>query len=74
LVFGIALLLAPCVASAQYPAKPVRIIVPFTPASATDILGRVVADQFTKSLGQPFIVENKPGAGGIVGTEGAKAD
>ena len=62
----------PGIAGAQYPAKPVRVIVPFTPGSATDILGRVVSDQLGKSLGQPFIVENKPGAGGIVGTEAAK--
>jgi tripartite-type tricarboxylate transporter receptor subunit TctC len=50
----------------------VKVIVPFTPGSATDILGRVVSDQLTKSLGQPFVVENRPGAGGIVGTEAAK--
>ena len=55
-----------------YPSKPVKIIVAFTPGSATDILARVVADQFTKSMGQSFIVENKPGAGGILGTEAAK--
>ena len=55
-----------------YPSKPVKIIVAFTPGSATDILARVLADQFTKSMGQSFIVENKPGAGGILGTEAAK--
>ena len=61
------------VALAQtYPSKPVKIIVAFSPGSATDILARVVAEQFTKSMGQPFIVENKPGAGGSVGTAGAK--
>src|SRR5213083_1756090 len=61
------------VALAQtYPAKPVKIIVAFTPGSATDILARVVAEQFGRSMGQAFIVENKPGAGGSVGTAAAK--
>src|SRR5712672_2081589 len=69
---SLTLLLVSGAAWAQYPSRPVRVIVPFTPGSATDILGRVVADQLTKSLGQPFVVENKPGAGGIVGTEAAK--
>jgi tripartite-type tricarboxylate transporter receptor subunit TctC len=55
-----------------YPAKPVKVIVAFAPGSATDILARVMADHFTKSMGQPFVVENKPGAGGIPGTEFAK--
>jgi tripartite-type tricarboxylate transporter receptor subunit TctC len=48
------------------------VIVAFAPGSATDILARVMADYFSKSMGQPFIVENKPGAGGIPGTEQAK--
>jgi tripartite-type tricarboxylate transporter receptor subunit TctC len=55
-----------------YPSKPVKIIVAFTAGSATDILARVVADSLSKSLGQPFVVENKPGAGGSVGTAQAK--
>jgi tripartite-type tricarboxylate transporter receptor subunit TctC len=65
-----------CVASTAfaqaYPTKPVKIIVAFTAGSATDILARVVADSLSKSLGQPFLVENKPGAGGSVGTAQAK--
>jgi tripartite-type tricarboxylate transporter receptor subunit TctC len=55
-----------------YPSKAVKIIVAFTPGSATDIIARVTADQFSKSMGQSFVVENKPGAGGILGTEAAK--
>src|SRR5687768_8966937 len=55
-----------------YPTKPVKIIVGFAPGSATDILARLVADQFSKSMGQAFVVENKPGAGGSVGTAQAK--
>ncbi|MGE5095666.1 MAG: Bug family tripartite tricarboxylate transporter substrate binding protein [Betaproteobacteria bacterium] len=55
-----------------YPARPVKIIVPFTAGSATDILARVVGEQLGRALGQPFVVENKPGAGGILGTQAAK--
>jgi len=59
-------------ARTNVPTKPVKIIVAFTPGSATDILARVVAEQFGRSMGQAFIVENKPGAGGSVGTAAAK--
>jgi tripartite-type tricarboxylate transporter receptor subunit TctC len=56
----------------SYPTRPVKIVVPFTAGSATDILARVVGEQLTRSMGQPFIVENKPGAGGAVGAEQVK--
>jgi tripartite-type tricarboxylate transporter receptor subunit TctC len=55
-----------------YPNKSVKIIVAFTPGSATDIVGRLTADYFSRSMGQSFVVENRPGAGGIPGTEAAK--
>jgi tripartite-type tricarboxylate transporter receptor subunit TctC len=72
-LFALALLgLAASAFAQSYPAKPVKIIVPFTAGSATDILARVVGDQLSRSLGQPFVIENKPGAGGIVGTQSAK--
>jgi tripartite-type tricarboxylate transporter receptor subunit TctC len=54
-----------------YPAKPVRIIVPSPPAGGTDIVGRVLAEHFSKTLGQQFFVENKPGAGNLIGIEAA---
>jgi tripartite-type tricarboxylate transporter receptor subunit TctC len=69
---ALALVASAFVFAQPYPAKPVKVIVPFTAGSATDILARVMADQFSKSMEQPFVVENKPGAGGIVGTEQAK--
>lgn len=52
-----------------YPNKPVRLICPFDPGSATDIIGRIFAEHFKIKLGQPAVVENKPGAGGIVGLQ-----
>ncbi len=53
----------------KYPLKPVKIIVPYAPGGATDIVARILADQLGKSLGQSFYVENKPGAFGIIAIE-----
>ena len=60
---------APAFAQADYPARPVRIIVPSPPSGGTDIVGRVLAQHFSKALGQQFFVENKPGAGNMIGIE-----
>ncbi len=60
------------VASAQsFPSKPVKIIVPSTPGDGSDILARAIGQKLTERWNQPFIVENRPGAGGVVGTESA---
>ena len=69
---------APAAGHAQpasgYPSKPIRIIVQFTPGTSTDILARLIAQKMSEHWGQQVVVDNRPGAGGIVGTElGAKA-
>src|SRR5258706_1790255 len=56
-------------AQADYPSRPVRIVVPSPPSGGTDIIGRVLAQHFSKALGQQFVVENKAGAGNMIGIE-----
>ncbi|MBO9355375.1 tripartite tricarboxylate transporter substrate binding protein [Bordetella petrii] len=64
-----------CTASAAYPDRPITLVVPFAAGSATDSVGRIVADGLTKRLGQTVIVESKPGATGRIGTDyAAKAE
>jgi tripartite-type tricarboxylate transporter receptor subunit TctC len=53
----------------SYPNRPVRVIVPWPPGQATDIAARVVADKLTGALGQPFVIENRAGAGGSLGSD-----
>ncbi len=70
----IALAASPVVATSTalaqaYPNKPIRLIVPWPPGQATDLAARIVAEKISVALGQPIVVENKPGAGGAIGTD-----
>ena len=56
-------------AAQSWPARPVRIVVPSPPGDGSDVVARAIGDKLTAALGQPFVVENKPGAGGVVAAE-----
>jgi tripartite-type tricarboxylate transporter receptor subunit TctC len=67
----LALLCIPALAFAQYPNKPVRMIIPFAPGGASDFVGRIMQPKLADLLGQPIVIENKAGAAGNIGAEAA---
>src|SRR5882757_9707012 len=67
-LFGLLLTALPAAAQ-DWPTKPVKIVVPFGPGSTPDVVARLIADHLQKKLGQPFTVDNKPGASGNIGTD-----
>jgi len=69
LVAAAALAASPPVAAQRYPARPVKLIVPFAPGGGSDVIGRFMAHRLTTALGQQVVVENKAGAGGVIGVE-----
>jgi tripartite-type tricarboxylate transporter receptor subunit TctC len=64
-------LAAPAVAADDYPNRPVRLIIPFPPGGSNDVVGRLVAKQLSEKLGQQVFVDNRVGAGGVLGTQAA---
>jgi tripartite-type tricarboxylate transporter receptor subunit TctC len=74
-VLAATVLAGSALAQNAWPSKPIRMIVPFTAGSVTDIVARTVGDAMSRSLGQPIVIENKPGAGGTIGAaQVAKAE
>jgi len=69
ILVGLAMTLVSTTSPAQYPEKPIRLIVPFAAGGVTDTSGRVVAEALSRRLGQPIVIENKPGASGNIGTQ-----
>ena len=70
-LLGGAAIILPAAAGAAgvFPNRPIRLIVPYPPGGGTDIVGRVLGEKLSASLGQPIVIDNRGGAGGVLGTE-----
>ena len=69
LVLGAALAAAPGLAQPAWPARPVRLVVPFAPGGFTDVTARILGQKLSQAFGQQFVIENRPGAGSTIGTD-----
>jgi tripartite-type tricarboxylate transporter receptor subunit TctC len=69
LVVALSSALAPIAAAQNYPSKPIRLIVPFVAGGGTDLVGRTIGQKLTGTLGQPIVVDNRAGAGGVIGAD-----
>ena len=69
LALGLLALTAPVAAQSDYPNRPVRLIIPFPPGGSNDVVGRMIGTQLSEQLGKQVVVDNRAGAGGVVGTE-----
>src|SRR6202165_3600877 len=71
---GVLLLLPAAAQAGEWPNRPVRMVIPYAPGAGADIIGRTFAEELATTLGHPIVVDNKGGAGGLMGTvEGARA-
>jgi tripartite-type tricarboxylate transporter receptor subunit TctC len=69
LLFVAAMAAAPAVMAQDWPTRPVRIVVPFAPGGSADVFGRFLAQRLQETLGQTFVIDNRPGAGSVIGTD-----
>src|SRR5215210_4758877 len=67
--FLAALVVTGSVFAQAYPSRPLRMVIPWPPGQATDLVGRVMAEKLSQIFGQPVVPDNKPGAGGMIGTD-----
>lgn len=71
-LLGAAVAAAQVCSAEDYPSKPIRMVIPYTPGGSIDTVGRMVADQLQRQLGQPIVIENTPGASGVLGSMNVK--